>query len=60
MGLDVYFLDFSTLCMQEGKALVRLRVCTGLSDPSQLTNVINTKSRVPTHLVPFKYNHIRD
>ena len=47
VGLDVWFLVglflyFHTSCVQTAKALVRLRGCTVLSEPSLITYVIST------------------
>ena len=33
-----------TFCMQEANALTSLHICTGLSEPSLLNNVISTKT----------------
>ena len=45
--IDLSFLAFfylHILCMQEAKALDRLRGCAGLSEPSLLADMINTKN----------------
>ena len=40
-GLSLMYLH--TLCIQEMKALARLRICTGSHEPSLLVNAISTK-----------------
>ena len=55
-GLHAYysvlaFLCHSTLCMREVKALVRLRLYAGSSEPSQLANAMSTEISSPGPIV---------